>query len=214
MLLSTHVKFAPFATRFRRGYLRDVSERDLAGHLDTALRGVILNDRWPKSGVEVIVTILEGEEDTWWGEEVRVVPDPVGNGVGGSGLMSILSACITVSSAAIIDAGIDCVDIVSGGVAALIRQPMQGVRTAISTYSEDTEYQVILDPTPSQHSEILACCTVGYLKSRDELTEVWIQGKASSIGLEETKYLGQLIDGAVQAAIASNSVITQNITEG
>merc|ERR1711977_657316 len=66
IILSTHVKYAPFATRKRRGYLRDSSERDLGVHLETALRGVIIGDRWPKSGVEVIITILEGEEDQWW----------------------------------------------------------------------------------------------------------------------------------------------------
>ncbi|RQM08775.1 hypothetical protein DH86_00002491, partial [Scytalidium sp. 3C] len=68
IVLSTHVKFAPFATRKRRGYIRDSSERDLGVHLETALRGVIIGDRWPKSGVEVIITILEGEEDQWWGD--------------------------------------------------------------------------------------------------------------------------------------------------
>merc|ERR1711977_376795 len=69
IILSTHVKYAPFATRKRRGYLRDSSERDLGVHLETALRGVIIGDRWPKSGVEVIITILEGEEDQWWGDD-------------------------------------------------------------------------------------------------------------------------------------------------
>src|SRR4051794_33706385 len=38
MVLSTHVKYAPFATRQRKGYLRDASERDLSIHLETALR--------------------------------------------------------------------------------------------------------------------------------------------------------------------------------
>ena len=37
-------------------------------HLETALRGVIIGERWPKSGVEVVVTILEGDENGWWGE--------------------------------------------------------------------------------------------------------------------------------------------------
>ena len=68
IILTTHVKYAPFASRQRRGYIRDASERDLAVHLETAIRGVIIGDRWPKSGVEVIITILEGEEDRWLGD--------------------------------------------------------------------------------------------------------------------------------------------------
>ena len=48
LLLTTHVKFAPFATRQRRGYVRDASERDLGVHLETALRGVIIGDRRPQ----------------------------------------------------------------------------------------------------------------------------------------------------------------------
>src|SRR5277367_4846504 len=65
IILTTRVKYAPFASKQRRGYIRDASERDLAVHLETALRGVIIGDRWPKSGVEVTITILEGEEDRW-----------------------------------------------------------------------------------------------------------------------------------------------------
>ncbi|KAK8920575.1 Exosome complex component MTR3 [Metarhizium anisopliae] len=61
MVISTHVKYAPFATRQRKGYLRDASERDLSIHLETALRGAVIADRWPKSGVEVVVTIVEGD---------------------------------------------------------------------------------------------------------------------------------------------------------
>src|SRR5438046_9080907 len=40
--LMAHVKFAPFATRQRRGYVRDANERDLAVHLEMALRGIII----------------------------------------------------------------------------------------------------------------------------------------------------------------------------
>jgi exosome complex component MTR3 len=58
MVLSTHVKYAPFATRHRRGYLRDSSERDLGMHLETALRGSLIADRWPKSGVDVVVPTI------------------------------------------------------------------------------------------------------------------------------------------------------------
>ncbi|KAI5298045.1 hypothetical protein KEM56_004369, partial [Ascosphaera pollenicola] len=69
LLLNTHLKLSPFATRKRRGYLRDIAERDLSVHLETALRGVIVADRWPKSQLDISVVVLEGEEDGWWGDD-------------------------------------------------------------------------------------------------------------------------------------------------
>ena len=76
-------------------------------------------------------------------------------------MMSVLSGCITVASAAIADAGIDCVDIVSGGVAAVIRGQGKNGSTAL-----------VLDPVPSEHQEILAAAIVAYLPARDEITVV------------------------------------------
>ena len=35
LLLSTRIKFAPFAARQRRGYVPDAGERDLVAHLET-----------------------------------------------------------------------------------------------------------------------------------------------------------------------------------
>ena len=85
----THIKFTPFAARKRRGCVRDASERDLSVHLETALRGVIIGERWPKSGLEIIITVLEGEEDSFWNRE----GDSNGEGcsrTGGWGMMSML----------------------------------------------------------------------------------------------------------------------------
>ena len=118
-------------------------------------------------------------------------------------MMSILSGCITVASAAIIDAGIDCVDLVTGGVAAIIRQP-------------NAPPQVFLDPCHSDNEEIFAACVIGYLQARDEITELWTKGNvmvlansngASSMGLET------LIDQAVEAAVAARLVLIEAIKE-
>ncbi|KZF23273.1 exoribonuclease [Xylona heveae TC161] len=217
ILLSTHVKFAPFAARQRRGYIRDASERDLGVHLETALRGVIIGDRWPKSGVEVVVTILEGEEDRWWGDEATGGSTGIG-GVGGWGMMNVLAGCITVASAAIADAGIDCVDLVSGGVAALVGS------TAPSEKADDAadkrqEKMVVLDPCPSEHKNIIAACVVGYLFARDEITELWLKGDMP--GTANTKEGGSggileqqnLIDHAVEAAAAARLVLGDAVKE-
>lgn len=189
LVLSTHVKYAPFATKLRRGYLRDTSERDLSVHLETALRGSIIAERWPKSGVEVIVTIIEGDEAR---DSVEGVDNSQWD------MMNILAGCITVASAAIADAGIDTVDTVSGGVAALVRS------------ANSQEPNIVLDPVPSEHAEILAMCCVAYMPTRDEITNLWVKGQVppgdSGIHL-------RLMSRAVQAAKGTRSVLTSSLME-
>jgi exosome complex component MTR3 len=190
LLLTTTVKFAPFATRYRRGYIRDSTERDLGVHLESALRGVIIGERWPKSGVEVVVTILEGDEDGWWGDS-----DTGGSASGsGWGLLNVLAGCITVASAAITDAGIDCVDVVTGGVAAITRNP------------DSKDLTRLLDPCPAEHKEIVAACAVAYLASRDEITEMWMKG---DIGTDPDA----LVEGATHAAVGSLAVVKEVLLE-
>ncbi|TKA61963.1 hypothetical protein B0A49_11310 [Cryomyces minteri] len=202
LLLTTHVKFAPFAARQRRGYTRDASERDLGVHLETALRGVIIGERWPKSGVEVIITVLEGEEDRWWGDEVGAGSNGVGAG-GGWGMMNVLAGCITVASAAIVDAGIDCVDMVAGGVAAIVGNSNARRKRQLET-AEDR--QTVLDPCPSEHENLEAACVVGYLQNRDEITELWVTGNAGTATED-------LIDRAIDAANAARGVLVEAIKE-
>ncbi|KAI1437945.1 exoribonuclease [Xylaria sp. CBS 124048] len=156
IILTTHVKYAPFATKHRRGYLRDSTERDLGVHLETALRGAIIADRWPKSGVDVIVTVVEGDQD-------RHAPE--NHQDDGWDTMNVLSGCITVASAAIADAGIDCVDTVAGGVAALVAK------------DATSPPFVVLDPAIGDYSKIFAACCIAYLPTRDEVTNMWFKGQ-------------------------------------
>lgn len=147
----------------------------------------------------MVITVLEAEED-----------DPGNKGqLGESGrtsdwdMMSILSGCITVASAAIIDAGIDCIDLVTGGVAAIVRQPTASP-------------QVFLDPCASDHEDIFAACVIGYLQNRDEITELWTRGDimtstdgsgANTMGFEP------LVDQAVEAAVAARLVVVEAVKE-
>jgi exosome complex component MTR3 len=193
--LTTHVKFAPFAARQRRGYIRDNAERDLSVHLETALKGVIIPDRWPKSTIEIIIMVLEGEDDSW-----------VGNGPGnksgleGAGMLNVLAGCLTVASAALADARIDCLDLLAGGVASMVPGPNQ-------------KRIKLLDPCPTEHEELTAICVVGYLPARDEVTELWIKGdlppetEASGLGLES------LVDGAINAARGVQAILQEAVKE-
>ena len=195
LLLTTHVKFASFANRRRRGPLRDAGERDLGQHLETALRGAVIAERWPKSCCEVVVTVLEGEEDTWWGEKG---PEGTATGTGRTGgewgLMTVLAGCITVASAALVDAGIDCVDLLTGGVAAVVRDG-----------PDAHDARVVLDPCPAEH-EVQAAAVVGYLQSRDEITAVWMKGDAGA----RTEVV---LDQAVKAACMTRAVLAEAVRE-
>ncbi|KAL6719089.1 3'-5'-exoribonuclease [Lecanora helva] len=199
LLLSTRVKFAPFASWERKGYVPDASERDLAAHLESALRGVIIGERWPKSGTDIVVTILEGEEDhsiTEASVKSRSIHSEWA-------IMFVLSGCITAASAALVDAGIDCVDLVTGGVAAIIQH------TSLAS-------QIVLDPCLSDGEEIVTACVVGYLHSRDEVTELLFKGNLPQSYSKHSNSLGfeLLVDHAVQAAIAARSVSIDAIKEG
>ncbi|KAI2614384.1 exoribonuclease [Hypoxylon fragiforme] len=189
IILSTHVKFAPFATRQRRGYVRDSSERDLGVHLETALRGAIIADRWPKSGVDIIVTIIEGDQD-------RDSPDYDKDE--GWDMMNVLSGCITVASAAIADAGIDCVDTVSGGVAALVAKEAQ------------SQPSIVLDPDVASYHKILAACCVAYLPTRDEVTNIWFKGQ-----LPEADALAYdaMVERSLVACKSANRVLVKALHE-
>ena len=200
LALSATVRMAPFATRARRGPTRDAgavaAERDLAVHLETALRGVLMGERWPKSGLDVVVTVLESDEDVVWGRGGAPEPDAsadYGGVAAGWGALNVLAGCVTVASAAIAEAGVDCIDMVSGGVAALVRD---GDSTAM-----------VLDPCPAEHDDIFAACAVAYLSARDEITELWCRGS-----LEESPE--KLIDKATEAAAAAVTVLEDVTREG
>ena len=145
----------------------------------------------------MVVTVLEGEGD-----------DHCNQGQSSESwqtdrweMMSILSGCITVASAAIIDAGIDCIDVVTGGVAAIVRQM-------------NAPPQTILDPCPSDPEEILAACVIGYLQTRDEITELWTKGSViayTDVNGANTLGFEPLVEQAVEAAVAARLVLIEAI---
>ena len=191
--LTASVKYAPFATRLRRGYLRDSTERDLGIHLENALKALIIQDRWPKSAIDVAVTVLEAEDRG----------DQHGRGqlgIQNAASMNILAGCITVASTALLDARIDCLDLMTGGVAATVRHP-------------GGQLSHVLDPSPGEHEEIQSACVVGYLPSRDEVTEVWTTGNLSGKDATDSSSFETLLDHATGAARAVQSVLKEVIME-
>lgn len=188
------MKYAPFATRVRRGYIRDSTERDLGVHLENALKALIIPDRWPKSSIDVSVLVLEGEDN-----EDLISGQPLGSVAGQVGLMNILAGCITVATAALLDAKIDSLDLMAGGVAAAVKV--------------GDGHSRILDPTAAEHSDFSSACVVGYLPGRDEVTEVWTTGAVTEHSQEEGIKFDDLLDSAVSAAKAACDILKEVIIE-
>lgn len=206
------MKYAPFAHRRRKGHIRDASERDLGVHLETAIRGAIIAERWPKSALDVTITVLEAEDDRWWG-------DASGSSDASWGMMNVLAGCITAAAAAIADARIDCLDLVAGGVAALVADEEESDgKDKTTRQGSRPSPRLLLDPDPSEHKNIVAACVVGYLPGRDEITEIWLKGDTSEVAStagEDQEVSGHdlLIDGAIDAARAARSVLAAAVRE-
>jgi exosome complex component MTR3 len=192
--VTTSVKFAPFATTQRRGYIRDATERDIGTHLETALNGVIIPDRWPKSAIDIVITVLEAEDDGQRNSKTQHIP-----GIDGVGSMNVVAGSITVASAALLDARIDCLDLVTGGLAAV-------------SLNDDGKPLKILDPSPSEDPSLSAVCVVGYMPVRDELTLIWAKGDVQNNN-EQMLGFDSLLDSAVNAAKGSHVVLRQAATD-
>ena len=161
-------------------------------HLENALRSAILPGRWPKSTIDVAVMVLEGEDNN------NGLQDD--SGVIQIGYMNILAGCITVATAALVDARIDCVDLLAGGVAATV---VNGSSTAIR----------VLDPCPGEHDRVLSACVVGYMPSRDEVADVWVQGAMESDTKDGDAGFDLLLDSAIAAARGSQTVLKEVLIE-
>ena len=192
--LNAAIKYAPFATRVRRGYIREATERDLGMHLENALKAVIIPDRWPKSSIDISVLVLEGEDN-----EDLISGRPLGSVASQVGLMNILAGCITVSTAALLDAKIDCLDVMAGGV--------------VASVSMAGKEQKVLDPSAAEHEDIRSACVVGYLPGRDEVTEVWTTGPVTERSNDGCAKFEDILDSAVSAAKAASSILTEVLVE-
>lgn len=199
--LSTSVRFASSIPGLYISSPATLQERDLSAHLEAALRGLIIADRWPKSGLEVVITILEVESHDLSPSHDQELAD--------ISILLILSGCITAASAAIVDAGIDCLDLVTGGVAALVEQVRAESKN--STPSCD----IVSDPSSWESKGIITACVVGYSQCRDEVTELWIKSNTSRIAGSETgsRPIDALIDQAVEAAKSARLVLVECLQE-
>lgn len=65
--VSVDLKYAAFAGERRRGYMQDGEEREMAGLLEQALAAAVRLERYPKSSIDVFVTVLEDDGGVFGG---------------------------------------------------------------------------------------------------------------------------------------------------
>jgi exosome complex component MTR3 len=178
--ITAEIKFAPFSTAGnRRGYVRDALERDLSTQLQVALARSVKTAAYPKSGIDVFVTVLDCEGS--------IDED-------GLGCMQALAGAITCSSAAIADAGIECVDLVSAGIAAAVE-----------------DGSIVMDPSPLDGYDVKAAALVGYMAGRDELTLVRTMGELEVQGGEFEKVVDKAVDVATQIRTVLNETVKERV---
>jgi exosome complex component MTR3 len=167
----------------------------MATHIETALNGVIIPDRWPKSAIDIFLTIFESEDG------IEQDPPSRGqNGIEGIADMNVVSGCITAASAALLDAQIDCLDLITGGVAAVAP-------------GHDGFSIILLDPSSSEVPCPGSAAVVAYMPARDEITLIWAKGDMSADPNPQTIGYYTLLDNAVDAARGAHFVLKQIITE-
>lgn len=201
--ITAELKFAPFSTEgSRRGYVRDALERDLSMQLQIALARSVRTAAYPKSGIDVFVTVLDCEGS-------------IDEGGDGLGCIQALAGAITCSSAAIADAGIECVDLVSAGTAAVVvgggggeEQDEAGHGSSSSSSATAAGgVTLVMDPSPLDRHEVKAVALVGYMAGRDELTLVWTKGELEVVGFE------RVVDKAVEVATQVRAVLNEAVRE-
>lgn len=136
--LTAELKFAPFACAARRGQQADAEEEELGLVLGEALASTVCLHRYPKSAIEVFVTVLEDDG-------------------------AVLAAALTAAGLALADAGIHMFDLVVGAAVvargeAVLVDPQRG--EGYRAGGEGGEVTVGLLPTLDQ---VVACLSEGRL---------------------------------------------------
>lgn len=169
--------------------------------LQNALVKSIKTSAYPKSGIDVFITVLDCEGGLDGDDDGNVEV----------GLMGVLAGAITCASVAVADAGIECVDLVSGGVAALVKRP-RGKGDEMDV-DESVAPMVVLDPSPEDGYTILSAAVVGYMAGRDEVTLLWTKGAVGISDGEGEDEFDLLINGAIMTATAVRLVLNEAVKE-
>ena len=143
-VLTAELKFAPFACITRRGQQADREEQELGMVLGEALSSTVCLHRYPKSAIEVFVTVIEDD--------------------GG-----VVAASLTAAGLALADAGIHMFDIVVGSKVSLTKEEVVVDPDRTEQYG-DEEGQILGEVTvgylPSLE-QVVACMCEGVIQTED-----------------------------------------------
>ncbi|WBW72362.1 exosome subunit Mtr3 [Schizosaccharomyces osmophilus] len=169
--LNCEVKYSPFSLPERKGHVQSAEEKDYGFLLETALSPSILLHLYPKSSIDVYVQILESD-----------------------GTMATLAAAITCASAAIADANIECIDLVTG-VSLLYK--IQGPE-----YWVDPDF---MDECgrPRPYGSLV----VGHMAALGHITQVWEKGNCTS------ERLKSLLEKCTETAKGIRLVINHTLSQ-
>ncbi|KTW27307.1 hypothetical protein T552_02289 [Pneumocystis carinii B80] len=173
--VNCEVKYASFALKQRYSHNREIIEKNMSMHLEAAISPSIQLDIFPKSIIHVHVFVLEADGES-----------------------STFAAAITCASAAIADASIECVDLVTGSAAVI-----------------NKENCLVMDPTDDDEIEKMFSIVIGYMAVRDELTELWSYGLGLN-SIDESK-MDHIINNCISMALdyrfVLNNAIMQTLEE-
>ena len=154
--LDVDVKLATFATPGARGKIgQGDAEREFAALLHRALEGAVLLETFPKTSVDVYVTVLEAA-----GAE--------------------LPAAVAAATAALANAGVAMRDLVSA--CSVARRPSGGGE---GKNQKQPHGVLLLDPTTSEERNADGAVTVAHMSTVGEATQVVATGSWDADGLDE-----------------------------
>ncbi|WVR04800.1 hypothetical protein IAU60_001812 [Kwoniella sp. DSM 27419] len=165
--LNLEVKFAPFASNPRRAPLRDTEPLPLSVLLTQSLLPTLQLHLLPKSSVDVYLLVLESDTPT-----------------------NVLSAGLTVASAAIADAGIAMNGLGAGSVVVNAKDGL------------------ILDPSEEEERDAHGKVLVGTMPALGKVTNLLLSGEAS------VDQACEMIEKAIAASRDTHTVLAEALLEG
>ncbi|WVF69584.1 hypothetical protein IAT40_004362 [Kwoniella sp. CBS 6097] len=179
--LNLEVKFAPFASDPRRAPLRDTEPIPLSVLLTQSLIPTLQLHLLPKSSIDVYLLVLESDTPT-----------------------NVLSAGLTVASAAIADAGIAMNGLGVGSVIASSSIAASANGSVVGSESK----ALLLDPSEDEERNSDAKVLVGSMPALGRITNLFFTGE---VGVNDAC---EMIEKAFTSSRDTHTVLAQSLLEG
>ncbi|EPZ33562.1 ribosomal protein S5 domain 2-like protein [Rozella allomycis CSF55] len=158
--LYCELKFAPYSCENKRSHQPDEEEKEYSKFIEDALKSCIRLDMFPKSMIDIYITVLENDG-------------------------AVLENAITCASLALMDAGIDMIDMLIGSTVNFV------------------ENQIIVDATCYEEKKSIGQLSIAYLPNMNEIATVNFKGHVDA----------NIVANALQAGMDSCSQVYTNIRQ-